>query len=131
MRILVADDNVDNAETLGLLLRSEGHDVTLAHRGDDAWETYQAATFDVAALDIGMPGMTGIQVAQRIRAHGAAKPPLLIAITGWGTEKDKRDAKRAGFDLHCTKPVDFPQLNQCIRNWPAGRATVSPDMRLT
>jgi PAS domain S-box-containing protein len=113
-RVLVADDNRDGAESLGMLIESSGHMVYLAHTGVEA--LHMAATFrpQVAILDIGMPGMDGYQVAQKIRDQAWGMHMTLVALTGWGQEDDKRRAQRAGFDHHLTKPVDPAVLEELL-----------------
>jgi signal transduction histidine kinase len=109
-RILVVDDNPDIAETMAELLRLEDHEVSLAYNGYQALELFKATTPDVVLLDVGMPGMTGHQVAQAIRALPEGKHTLLIAITGWGQTQDKEKALQAGFDYHFTKPVSIADI---------------------
>jgi two-component system CheB/CheR fusion protein len=105
-RILVADDNPDGAETLGMYLQLQGHEVHLAHTGAEALAVAAAVKPDVGVIDIGMPDMNGYEVAERIRHEAWGERIVLIALTGWGQESDKRRAIAAGFDHHCTKPVD-------------------------
>lgn len=112
-RILVADDNVDSAETLASLLRSAGHEVRTAHEGAAAFETWNAFQPDLAILDIGMPKLNGYDVARQIRSRETGRT-VLIAITGWGQEEDKRRAREAGFDYHLTKPVDPPAIARIL-----------------
>jgi CheY-like chemotaxis protein len=111
-RILIADDNVDGAETMGMLLESDGHEVHLAHTGTEAFESAKRLKPDIVVLDIGMPDIDGYEVAQRIRHEAWGSDIVLIAITGWGQADDKRRALAAGFDRHMTKPVDPIQLEQ-------------------
>jgi PAS domain S-box-containing protein len=113
-RVLIADDNRDGAESLGMLMEASGHIVYLAHTGVEA--LHMAATYrpHVAILDIGMPGMDGYQVAQKIRDQAWGMHMTLIALTGWGQEDDKRRAQRAGFDHHLTKPVDPAVLEELV-----------------
>ena len=115
-RILVADDNRDAAESLAVLLRLEGHDVLLAHDGDEALRALAQSEAEVALLDLGMPRMTGYEVARRIRDSGNSCNVLLIAITGWGQESDRERARAAGFDHHLTKPIDIDQLLRLLRS---------------
>src|SRR5690242_10310694 len=96
-RVLVADDNQDAGETLALLLRFEGHEVHVAHDGLAAIELFERLQPDVAILDIGMPGLSGHEVAQRIRAQFNGHPVTLIALTGWGQKADKDRAIESGF----------------------------------
>jgi PAS domain S-box-containing protein len=114
LRVLIADDNRDSAESLGMLLGLSGHEVHLAHDGLDAFAVAAAKLPDVALLDIGMPGMDGYEVAANIRREPWGSGITLIAITGWGQEDNKRTARRAGFDHHLTKPVDSAMLESIL-----------------
>ena len=116
-RIVVADDNVDSAEFLAALLRSEGHDVYTVNDGATAVETVLSRRPDLAILDIGMPRLNGYDAARKIRS-GEAGRVLLIAVTGWGQEEDKRRSSEAGFDHHLTKPVDLSALTQILGQLP-------------
>lgn len=113
-RILIADDNRDGAETLAMLLESPDRAVYLAHTGPDALQLAATERPQVAILDIGMPGMDGYQVAHAIRNEAWGVHMVLIALTGWGQEDDKRRAERAGFDHHLTKPVDPASLEALL-----------------
>ncbi|MCE3272863.1 MAG: response regulator [Ramlibacter sp.] len=108
--VLLADDNSDAADALAELLRLEGHEVHTATHGLQAAEMAIALRPDVVVLDIGMPGLNGYEVAQRIRAQPWGAEPLLVAATGWGQEGDRQRATTAGFDRHLTKPFDPQQL---------------------
>lgn len=114
-RILIADDNRDSAETLAALLRMEGHEVTSVHDGPVALSVFSEMKPDVVLLDIGMPGLTGYEVARRLRQMPSGASVRLIAITGWGQDVDKERAYAAGFDLHLTKPVDPHRLAELLR----------------
>ncbi len=111
LRILVVDDNVDCALTLAALLSLYGHEVCTAHDGLNALEEMSRFRPDVAILDIGMPRMNGYSVATHIRSRSNETQPLLIAVTGWGQEEDRRRTKAAGFDHHLVKPVDPAALS--------------------
>ena len=115
LKILVVDDNVDAAATLETLLSLWGHEIMTAHDGLGALEA--AATFhpDIILLDIGLPGLNGYEVAQRLRSDGALSKTVLIALTGYGQEEDINKAREAGFDYHLTKPVDMNRLHQLIQ----------------
>jgi CheY-like chemotaxis protein len=106
LRILVADDNEDAAQSLATLLEAVGHEVATAYDGLDAVESAAALRPDVVVLDIGMPTLDGYEAARRIRAGLGGSGMLLIALTGWGQPGDQRQAAAAGFNLHLTKPVD-------------------------
>ena len=112
-RILVADDNIDAGESLAMLLRLDGHEVELASNGSQAVELFERMKPEVAILDIGMPGLNGYEVAQRIRKK-AQKAVTLIAVTGWGQEADKARAAASGFDHHFTKPVEPAVLSALV-----------------
>ena len=105
-RVLVVDDNLDNAESLSMFVRLLGHEVETAHDGLEAIEVAQRFAPDLVFLDIGLPKLDGYEVAQRLRADATCKTACLVAITGWGRDEDNDRAMQAGFDLHLTKPVD-------------------------
>ncbi|MEO5660714.1 MAG: PAS domain-containing protein [Polaromonas sp.] len=112
--VLLADDNLDSAETLAELLRLDDHVVYTAHDGLQATGLALQYKPDVIVLDIGMPGLNGYEVAQRIRAQPWGGHPLLIAATGWGQAGDRKNALTSGFDLHLTKPFDPQELINLI-----------------
>jgi signal transduction histidine kinase/CheY-like chemotaxis protein len=105
-RILIADDNVDAADSLAELLRIDGHEVYVAYDGQQALAHFRRHEPDAVLLDIGMPKLTGLDVARAIRRLPAGRRTTLIAITGWGQSQDRLGAIEAGFDHHTTKPVD-------------------------
>ncbi len=109
LRVLVADDNPDSAESLAILLQLLGHDVRAARSGPEALAVAADFRPHVALLDIGMPGMNGYEVARRLKAPGEPRV-VLVAVTGWGQEEDRRQATAAGFDHHLAKPVDPDRL---------------------
>ena len=112
-RILVVDDNVDCAESLGMLLRLTGNEVRIANDGQEAVELVGTFQPDIAFLDIGMPKLNGYEAARRIR-ESQGKDLLLIAVSGWGQEDDRRRSKDAGFDHHLVKPIDFDALETLL-----------------
>ena len=113
-RILVADDNLDAAESMGIMLRLMGNDVHTVHDGEQAVD--EAASFrpDVVLLDIGMPRLNGYDAARRIREQGWGKNMVLVALTGWGQQEDKQRASEAGFDQHFTKPLRPADLERLV-----------------
>ncbi len=113
-RILVADDNHDAADTLAMMLGIFGHEVRTAHDGVEALEMAAEFRPDVVFLDIGMPHLDGYQTAVRMRAEPWGKHVMLIALTGWGQEDDKRRAAEAGFDHHLVKPADPAVLEKLL-----------------
>jgi PAS domain S-box-containing protein len=113
-RLLVVDDNVDAATSLAALLRMSGHSVSLAHDGNTALQLAQADPPDTIVLDLGLPGITGFDVARRLRAMPALAQTRLIAMTGYGRDDDKRATTEAGFDQHLVKPVSLEDLLDAI-----------------
>ena len=112
--ILVVDDNADSADMLALLLAQQGHDVTTAYDGTDAIAKARELVPDVVLLDLGLPGISGFEVAQRLR-QGHGRDMLLVALTGYGQPEDRRRTQEAGFDHHLLKPVDMDALREVIR----------------
>jgi len=110
LRILVVDDNVDMAQSLGRLLEHAGHTITTAHDGHLALEAARTFQPDVIVLDIGLPGLDGYRVAEALRREPAFAGVRLVAVSGYGQAEDRSRTKAAGFDHHLVKPVDFSQL---------------------
>jgi signal transduction histidine kinase len=113
-RILVVDDNRDAAESLGTLLELLGADVRIAHNGPDALDSFAIHEPDAVVLDLGMPGMDGLEVARRIRQRPGAEDVTLIALTGWGQDEDRQRSQAAGFDHHLVKPTNFRALQKLL-----------------
>ena len=116
LRVLVADDNHDAAESLATLLRMDGHDVMVVHNGQEALAAFSAVQPEVALLDIGMPELSGYEVARRVRQGSLGRAVTLIAVTGWGQDRDKTQALAAGFNHHFTKPVETDRLRELLRS---------------
>jgi signal transduction histidine kinase/ActR/RegA family two-component response regulator len=115
-RILLADDNVDFVNSIGALLSAMGHSVVIAHNGPDALTAAARFCPDYAFLDIGLPQMSGYDLARGIRRLSCGPMTMLIAVTGWGQEKDRQLAFEAGFDHHMVKPVRFEQIEEILSN---------------
>lgn len=113
-RILVVDDNVDAAETLAEMLRLMGHEVVVAHNAAAALASAEAAKPEVALLDLAMPVMDGYELAQRLRMNPELAGVSLVALTGYGTERERERTKNAGFDHHLVKPLDPDLLAKLI-----------------
>jgi signal transduction histidine kinase/ActR/RegA family two-component response regulator len=113
-RILVVDDLHESAQTLARILRAMGQEVATAHDGPSALTRVGEHKPDVVFLDIAMPGMNGYEVARRIRAANGVEPPVLVALTGYGQDEDRRRAREAGFDFHLTKPTSTEQLTSVL-----------------
>jgi two-component system CheB/CheR fusion protein len=117
-RILVVEDNVDAAETLRDLLRLSGHTVEIAHDGPAGIAGAAAFRPDLVLCDVGLPGMNGYEVARTIRATASGRTTTLVALTGYGSEDDRRRAFEAGFDGHLVKPVSAEQLQSVLLDLP-------------
>jgi signal transduction histidine kinase/ActR/RegA family two-component response regulator len=115
-RILLADDNVDFVNSIGALLSAMGHSVVITHNGPDALTAAARFCPDYAFLDIGLPQMSGYDLARGIRRLSCGAMTVLIAVTGWGQEKDRQLAFEAGFDHHMVKPVRFEQIEEILGN---------------
>jgi CheY-like chemotaxis protein len=116
LRILVADDNRDAADTCATLLQLSGHLVQTAYSGRRALELAESSQPDVLLLDIGMTDMDGYTLAERIRAAEWSTKAVLVAVSGWGREEDRRRAFAAGFDHHLTKPMTGPALESLLQS---------------
>jgi CheY-like chemotaxis protein len=114
LRILVVDDNVDAAETLAMLLELRGNQIHIAHDGIAAVAAATAFRPQLVFLDIGLPGISGYEVARRLRADPALDQPMLVALTGWGADDDRRQTRDAGFDYHLVKPVDASKITEVL-----------------
>lgn len=114
-RILVVDDSIDGAEAMALLLKYDGHDTRTAHNGHDAVAAARAFLPEVVFLDIGLPGKDGYEVARELRADPSLHDAVLVALTGWGTDEDRRKSKEAGFDHHFVKPVEVETVESMLR----------------
>ena len=114
LRVLVVDDNVDAAQTLGMLMRATGHDVRTAHDGPTALEAALDYQPGVVVLDIGLPGLNGYEVAKQIRQNPVLKNVVLVALTGYGQELDRETSLQAGFNHHLVKPARFEQLQKIL-----------------
>jgi signal transduction histidine kinase/ActR/RegA family two-component response regulator len=112
--ILVVDDNRDSANSLGMLLRLSGHNISTAYDGPSALETARANPPEVILLDIGLPGMSGLDVARQVRDDVLLKHVLLVALTGYGQEEDRQQTQMAGFDAHFVKPVELEVLQRLL-----------------
>jgi len=125
LRILVVDDSRDAAESLTRLLRLGGHEVLIAHEGELALHLAATRQPSVVLLDIGLPGMDGYEVCRRLRQSGLANA-LLIAMTGYGLERDRQRSQEAGFDTHLVKPVPPSELLRMMATHSNGRQSGMP-----
>src|SRR5215813_4062622 len=115
-RILIVDDNVDAAESMALLLQLNGHEVMIAQDGLSAQVLSSTFRPKVILLDIGLPGLDGYSVAQRLRKQPETRDVMLIAVTGYGQPEDRDRSKAAGFDYHLVKPVDYNAIENLIHS---------------
>jgi signal transduction histidine kinase/CheY-like chemotaxis protein len=120
LKILVVDDNTDSALSMAMLLRMYGHEVEVAHDGPTAIETASSLRSDVVLLDLGLPRLDGYQVCQRLRQHGFDRMRI-VAMTGYGSQEDRRRTREAQFDAHLVKPVGFEELQQLLAEYGAAR----------
>jgi CheY-like chemotaxis protein len=118
LRVLLADDDRDGARSLAALLELEGYEVRTVHGGQDALDAAREFHPDVALLDIGMPKITGYEVARRLTQRYGERCPVLVAVTGWKQASDRILATLAGFDHHVAKPYDPNTLISLLAQLP-------------
>jgi CheY-like chemotaxis protein len=112
--VLVVEDHAEFAEGMALLLRSWGHEVEVAPNGPAALAVVRRIVPDAVFLDVGLPGMSGYEVARQLRQQAELERTLLVAVTGYGREEDRRRAREAGFDEHLIKPVEANVLRELL-----------------
>ncbi|MBX9792219.1 MAG: PAS domain S-box protein [Pirellulales bacterium] len=110
LRVLVVDDNQDSAASLAMLLKIRGNETAVAHDGSEAVEKAERFAPDMVLLDLGLPKLDGYEAARQIRQHPWGRQMMLVALTGWGQDEDRRKSREAGFDHHLVKPVDHNSL---------------------
>jgi CheY-like chemotaxis protein len=119
-RVLIVDDNEDAANSLAMILKLSGHETESVYTAMDALERAVSFRPDVVLLDIGLPGMNGYEVAQKMRELPGLADIRLVAVTGYGRSDDRLRARDAGFDDHLTKPVEFAVLDRALTGVRAG-----------
>jgi CheY-like chemotaxis protein len=112
--VLVADDNCDSADSTAAMLRLMGFETAVVYDGEEALQVAAALRPRAAILDIGMPRLGGVEVARRLRASEGSHDMILIALSGWGREDDRRRTAAAGFDHHLVKPLDLDVLAELL-----------------
>jgi len=117
LRVLVVDDNPDLVEMLALLVESAGHEVRKTLDGRTAVSAARAYRPDVVLLDLGLPVMSGLEVARELRRRPETACARIVALTGWGQEEDRHETERAGFDRHVTKPADPETLRLLLNEY--------------
>ena len=120
-RVLVVDDNIDAAESIAMILQIAGYEVRCVYDGPTVLQTVTAYRPDVVVLDIGLAGISGYDIARQIREEPDLKRTVLVAMTGYGQEEDRRRSREAGFDYHLTKPVDPEVLQSFVARLPSPR----------
>jgi CheY-like chemotaxis protein/two-component sensor histidine kinase len=113
-RILVVDDNRDSADSLGMLLRLKGNEIRTAYDGIEAVQSAETFRPELVLLDIGLPKLNGYDVARRIRQQPWGRDVILVALTGWGQDEDRRRSTEAGFNFHLVKPVELSALEKLL-----------------
>ena len=121
VRLLLADDNADALQSLGILLELDGHHVTMCGSGREAVRLIKEELPEVAIIDVGMPDMDGFDVAHAVRSDSQFDDVLLVALTGYAAESDKSRALAAGFDYHLTKPLSLDKLRYILANRAGGK----------
>jgi CheY-like chemotaxis protein len=116
-RVLVVDDNKDFAQSLAELLKAYGHEVAIAYDGEHALAIAGEFRPQFGLLDIGLPSMDGYELARQLRRLPWADNLILVAISGWGQEQDRRRSREAGFALHLVKPVQYPVVQAALRGF--------------
>ena len=124
-RIVIVDDNRDSADSLATLLQITGNQTYLAHDGIEAIEVIEKHRPEVVLLDIGLPKLNGHEVCRRVRKQPWGKDIVMIALTGWGQDEDRRKSEEAGFNGHLVKPVDYDKLLKLLSS-----LTNSADLKL-
>ena len=115
LRVLIVDDDTDHANTLSMLLENSGYDPHVCHNSQDCMGLVDRLRPDVVLLDLGMPGMTGYEIAEVIKSEDDLRHILLFAVTGHGLPLDRLQTKLSGFDAHLLKPVDFENLDSLLK----------------
>jgi CheY-like chemotaxis protein len=121
LRILIVDDNRDGADSLGMLLRIMGNDIRTAYDGQEGVDVAGEFQPEVILFDIGMPKLNGYEACRSIREQSWGKGVVLIAVTGWGQDDDRRRSHEAGFDHHMVKPVDPKALMEMLAGLQAAK----------
>jgi PAS domain S-box-containing protein len=125
-RILIVDDNRDSADSLALLLEITGNQTFVAHDGYEAMAAAEKHRPEVVLLDIGLPKLSGHEVCRRVREQSWGQDIVMLALTGWGQEEDRRKSQEAGFDGHLVKPVNYDELLELLSSLTNGRPAKAP-----
>jgi CheY-like chemotaxis protein len=131
LHVLLVDDCKDDVGMLAILFRAAGHKVLISYDGRSAVETANRHHPDVIISDIGLPQINGYEVARQVRASAGDDYPLMIAVTGYGSDDDRREALHAGFDFHLVKPYNIEQLFQLLPVCGQPRKQLKPNYPLS
>jgi CheY-like chemotaxis protein len=115
-RVLVVDDSIDAADTTATLLESAGCAVRAVYSGEESLKQVEAFRPEIVLLDLGMPGVNGLDVCRRIRSSPGGRSLFIVAVTGWGQDEDRRKTRAAGFDAHLVKPIAPEELLNVVEN---------------
>jgi CheY-like chemotaxis protein len=118
---MLVDDNVDFATSLALLLQTLGHEVRVAHDASEALAIAVKFAPEFAFLDLGLPRVSGYELARQLRANPATERIVLIALSGWGQQQDRDRSREAGFALHLVKPIELQGVEAALRTLAEGR----------
>jgi len=129
-RILVVDDNRDAADSLATLIRSFGHEVKAVYNGSQALDETTAFEPDMALVDIGMPGLDGYETVAQLRQRRGNVHLIVVAVTAWSRDEDKRRAYDSGFDLHVTKPMSIAKLKELLHLLDPDHEALGEEVRL-
>jgi CheY-like chemotaxis protein len=125
--VLIVDDNRDATDSMAMLLKMEGYDVRVAYDGQQALDAVGNSRPDVILLDIGLPGMDGFQVAQRVRADPDNRAIVIVAVSGYGQEEHRARSNQAGCDHHLVKPIEPAIVSELLASLHSNRHGVSPE----
>lgn len=117
-RVLIVDDNLDAAESIAILMKLEGHEVRMAFDGIEAVKAAETFQPHIVFLDLALPKLSGSEAARRIRQQPWGKDMILVALTGWGLDVDRRQSRDLGFDDHLVKPAKLEDLTNIIDRLP-------------
>lgn len=117
-RILIVDDNYDGAESLAMLLEEFGHETRQAHDSLEALDAAERLRPEAVLLDIGLPKLNGYEVCQRLREQPWGQALMIVALTGWGQDEDRKKSQDAGFDTHLVEPIDLDHLMKLLASLP-------------
>jgi two-component system CheB/CheR fusion protein len=123
LRILLVDDNADYVDLMAAALQCQGHSVLTLYDGLAARDSAPAFRPDVVLLDIGLPGLDGYSLARALRAHAATRNALLVAVSGYGSARDRARSRAAGIDLHLLKPITLTEITQAMAEGMAAAAS--------